>query len=136
MTNILADTIPGIRVVKAFSQEAREIRRFEAANQRIVDVNNRALIIHPLARLHAKSHYAVAIRNTSGIALHAHTYVIDTDLGAWRDHIADQLGSALTGESPTTTDAMTAAPSASATTCSTSRRSRSRPRASTSLMTG
>ncbi len=41
MTNILADTIPGIRVVKAFSQERREIRRFEQANQRIVDVNNR-----------------------------------------------------------------------------------------------
>jgi ATP-binding cassette subfamily B protein len=41
MTNILADTIPGIRVVKAFSQERREIRRFEQANQRIVEVNNR-----------------------------------------------------------------------------------------------
>ena len=41
MTNILADTIPGIRVVKAFSQEAREIQRFERANQRIVEVNNR-----------------------------------------------------------------------------------------------
>ncbi|HVY28755.1 MAG TPA: DUF1854 domain-containing protein [Polyangiaceae bacterium] len=41
MTNILADTIPGIRVVKAFSQEQREIRRFEQANQRIVEVNNR-----------------------------------------------------------------------------------------------
>jgi len=41
MTNILADTIPGIRVVKAFSQEAREIKRFEQANQRIVEVNNR-----------------------------------------------------------------------------------------------
>jgi ATP-binding cassette subfamily B protein len=41
MTNILADTIPGIRVVKAFSQESREIRRFEAANQRIVEANNR-----------------------------------------------------------------------------------------------
>ncbi len=40
MTNILADTIPGIRVVKAFSQEGREIKRFEAANQRIVEVNN------------------------------------------------------------------------------------------------
>jgi ATP-binding cassette subfamily B protein len=37
----LADTIPGIRVVKAFSQERREMRRFEEANQRIVDVNNR-----------------------------------------------------------------------------------------------
>lgn len=41
MTNILADTIPGIRVVKAFSQEKREIERFERANQRIVEVNNR-----------------------------------------------------------------------------------------------
>lgn len=41
MTNILADTIPGIRVVKAFSQEDREIKRFEQANQRIVDINNR-----------------------------------------------------------------------------------------------
>jgi ATP-binding cassette, subfamily B, bacterial len=41
MTNILADTIPGIRVVKAFSQEQREIERFAQANQRIVEVNNR-----------------------------------------------------------------------------------------------
>jgi ATP-binding cassette subfamily B protein len=41
MTNILADTIPGIRVVKAFSQEQREIDRFAQANQRIVEVNNR-----------------------------------------------------------------------------------------------
>jgi ATP-binding cassette, subfamily B, bacterial len=41
MTNILADTIPGIRVVKAFSQEQREIARFAQANQRIVEVNNR-----------------------------------------------------------------------------------------------
>ncbi len=41
MTNILADTIPGIRVVKAFSQERREIARFAQANQRVVDINNR-----------------------------------------------------------------------------------------------
>ncbi len=41
MTNILADTIPGIRVVKAFSQERREITRFAQVNQRIVEVNNR-----------------------------------------------------------------------------------------------
>jgi ATP-binding cassette subfamily B protein len=40
MTNILADTIPGIRVVKAFSQEQREIGRFERANERIVQVNS------------------------------------------------------------------------------------------------
>jgi ATP-binding cassette, subfamily B, bacterial len=41
MTNILADTIPGIRVVKAFSQERREIARFAQINQRIVETNNR-----------------------------------------------------------------------------------------------
>ena len=41
MTNILSDTIPGIRVVKAFSQERREIARFERANAAIVQVNNR-----------------------------------------------------------------------------------------------
>jgi len=41
MSNILADTIPGIRVVKAFSQERREIARFAQANQRVVEVNNR-----------------------------------------------------------------------------------------------
>ncbi|MEI9949751.1 MAG: ABC transporter transmembrane domain-containing protein [Pseudomonadota bacterium] len=41
MTNILSDTIPGIRVVKAFSQERREIARFEQANQVIVANNNK-----------------------------------------------------------------------------------------------
>jgi ATP-binding cassette, subfamily B, bacterial len=41
MTNILADTIPGVRVVKAFAQETREIDRFAQANQRIFDVNDR-----------------------------------------------------------------------------------------------
>ena len=41
MTNILSDTIPGIRVVKAFSQERREITRFEQANSNIVAINNR-----------------------------------------------------------------------------------------------
>ena len=28
MTSVLADTIPGIRVVKAFAQERREVERF------------------------------------------------------------------------------------------------------------
>ncbi|MES1173443.1 MAG: DUF1854 domain-containing protein [Myxococcales bacterium] len=41
MTNTLSDTIPGIRVVKAFSQERREIARFEEANQSIVAINNK-----------------------------------------------------------------------------------------------
>ena len=33
VTNVLADTIPGIRVVKAFAQEKREAQRFRDANQ-------------------------------------------------------------------------------------------------------
>ncbi len=41
MTSVLADAIPGVRVVKAFAQERREIDRFRDANQRVVDANNR-----------------------------------------------------------------------------------------------
>jgi ATP-binding cassette subfamily B protein len=41
MTSILADTVPGIRVVKAFAQEGRESQRFAAANDRIVAANDR-----------------------------------------------------------------------------------------------
>jgi ATP-binding cassette subfamily B protein len=41
VTNVLADTIPGIRVVKAFAQEAREARRFKEANAKNLHVNDR-----------------------------------------------------------------------------------------------
>ncbi|CAP42201.1 cyanophycin metabolism-associated ABC transporter [Bordetella petrii] len=41
ITNVLADTIPGIRVVKAFAQEKREVQRFRAANNRNLEVNDR-----------------------------------------------------------------------------------------------
>ncbi|PZP32866.1 MAG: ABC transporter [Roseateles depolymerans] len=41
ITNVLADTIPGIRVVKAFAQEAREARRFKEANANNLQVNDR-----------------------------------------------------------------------------------------------
>lgn len=41
MTSVLADTIPGIRVVKAFAQERREIERFAAANGRVLEANDR-----------------------------------------------------------------------------------------------
>ena len=41
VTNVLADTIPGIRVVKAFAQEKREAQRFRAANQHNLEVNDR-----------------------------------------------------------------------------------------------
>jgi ATP-binding cassette subfamily B protein len=37
MTDVLSDTIPGIRVVKAFHQEAREVRRFGTRNDDVTD---------------------------------------------------------------------------------------------------
>jgi ATP-binding cassette subfamily B protein len=41
LTNVLADTIPGIRVVKAFAQERREATRFRDANKHNLAVNDR-----------------------------------------------------------------------------------------------
>lgn len=41
VTNVLADTIPGIRVVKAFAQEKRETARFRDANKHNLAVNDR-----------------------------------------------------------------------------------------------
>lgn len=41
MTSILADTIPGIRVVKAFAQERREVERFRDCNRRVLHTNDR-----------------------------------------------------------------------------------------------
>lgn len=41
VTNVLADTIPGIRVVKAFAQENREAVRFRDANKHNLAVNDR-----------------------------------------------------------------------------------------------
>ena len=41
VTNVLADTIPGIRVVKAFAQEEREAQRFKDANRHNLLVNDR-----------------------------------------------------------------------------------------------
>ncbi len=41
VTNVLADTIPGIRVVKAFAQERREAERFREANAHNLAVNDR-----------------------------------------------------------------------------------------------
>ena len=40
VTDILSDTIPGIRVVKAFNQEAREIARFDERNDDVTDEAN------------------------------------------------------------------------------------------------
>jgi ATP-binding cassette subfamily B protein len=41
VTNVLADTIPGIRVVKAFAQEKREAGRFREANKHNLAVNDK-----------------------------------------------------------------------------------------------
>src|SRR5207253_665946 len=39
MTSVLADTIPGVRVVKAFAQEHREVERYTRTNERILSAN-------------------------------------------------------------------------------------------------
>ena len=41
VTNVLADAIPGIRVVKAFAQEDREAKRFREANRHNLQINDR-----------------------------------------------------------------------------------------------
>ena len=41
VTSVLADTIPGVRVVKAFAQENREATRFREANRHNLVVNDR-----------------------------------------------------------------------------------------------
>lgn len=48
MSNVLTDTIPGIRVVKAFVQEQREILRFREANRRNLLINDRVNAIWSL----------------------------------------------------------------------------------------
>ncbi len=45
ISSVLADTIPGIRVVKAFSQEGREVERFQRTNRHLLAVNNRLNVI-------------------------------------------------------------------------------------------
>jgi ATP-binding cassette subfamily B protein len=41
MTSVLADAIPGVRVVKAFAQEQRETERFKDANRLVLRANDR-----------------------------------------------------------------------------------------------
>jgi ATP-binding cassette subfamily B protein len=41
MISVLSDTIPGIRVVKAFAQEQREVERFKVANDHVLASNDR-----------------------------------------------------------------------------------------------
>lgn len=41
VSDVLSDTIPGIRVVKAFNQESREIGRFDQRNRDVTDEFNR-----------------------------------------------------------------------------------------------
>jgi ATP-binding cassette subfamily B protein len=45
MTSVLADTIPGTRVVKAFAQEAREVERFRDSNDRVLEANDRVNVV-------------------------------------------------------------------------------------------
>jgi hypothetical protein len=53
------------------------------------------------ARSHVQVRGAIAIKNSTGIAYaKARTYVLDTELGAWRGRVAEQLGMQLTGGGP------------------------------------
>jgi ATP-binding cassette subfamily B protein len=61
MTSVLADTIPGIRVVKAFAQESREVERFRAANDRVLAVGNR------VNRVYSFFSPTVTLLTTSGL---------------------------------------------------------------------
>jgi len=63
MTSLLADTVPGIRVVKAFAQETRESERFDSVNERVVDVNNR------LNRIWALFGPTVTLLTTAGLLI-------------------------------------------------------------------
>jgi ATP-binding cassette subfamily B protein len=45
LSSVLADTIPGIRVVKAFAQESREVERFQRFNQHLLAVNRRLNVV-------------------------------------------------------------------------------------------
>ena len=46
---------------------------------------------------------ALAIRNATGIALHAHVRLVDSEVGAWRAHGAEQLATDLAGLAGNTT---------------------------------
>jgi ATP-binding cassette, subfamily B, bacterial len=61
MTSVLADTVPGIRVVKAFAQETHETTRFDQVNERVVAVNNR------LNRIWALFGPTVVLLTTAGL---------------------------------------------------------------------
>ena len=71
MTSALADTIPGIRVVKAFAQEKREISRFRRANRRVFEANDHVNItwsyFGPLVTLF--SEFGVLVIWASGVWL-------------------------------------------------------------------
>jgi ATP-binding cassette subfamily B protein len=72
VTNVLADTIPGIRVVKAFAQEKREAQRFASANQhnlagqRQAEQDLVAVLAHRLAADRDRPAGGVGLRHLAG----------------------------------------------------------------------
>jgi ATP-binding cassette subfamily B protein len=79
VTDVLSDTIPGMRVVKAFNQEKRETGRF---NERNVDVTNEFNRIH---------HSWTAFWPALMLAVHG------TTVGVWAFAIPRLLGTGLEG---------------------------------------
>ena len=56
---------PGSPIVLYDLDRGERAPLFAEVDQNVVDVDHRALVIRPLARLHERTHYAVAIRNTA-----------------------------------------------------------------------
>ncbi len=77
MTSVLADTIPGIRVVKAFAQEGREIERFDTSNERVFQSANRLnkvwSLFGPTVTLSTTGGYWSSGRSPSGTIYHPPT---------------------------------------------------------------
>ena len=78
VTSVLADTIPGIRVVKAFAQEQREAERFREANQHNLAANDRLnrvwALFSPTVSLLTEVGLLVvwAVRHLAGVAQRDH----------------------------------------------------------------
>lgn len=83
MTSVLADAIPGIRVVKAFAQEQREIERFGHSNDRVFTANDR------LNRIWSVFGPSVALFTSCGL-------LIVWAFGCWRIYSGELTVGALT----------------------------------------
>ena len=69
LTSVLADTIPGVRIVKAFAQEDREIERFGRSNRRVVDINDRVNVTWSFFKANRPIFYRYRLAHHFGLRL-------------------------------------------------------------------